>query len=86
MYLQADVGVLQFQNQQLVQQIDLQKQALHDIEAKIGDLKYKQNSYDDMIIAVNELWSQVIVYHYASLPHASTLGPCLSLDSVKQCI
>ncbi|XP_028794686.1 E3 ubiquitin-protein ligase BRE1-like 2 [Neltuma alba] len=55
----ADVGVLQFQNQQLVQQIELQKQALHDLEVKIQDLKYRENSYDDMIIAVNELWNQL---------------------------
>jgi len=32
--LQADAGVLQFQNQQLVQQIDIQNYALHDLEEK----------------------------------------------------
>jgi len=33
-YLQADAGVLQFQNQQLVQQIDIQKYVLHDLQEK----------------------------------------------------
>ncbi|KAI9108846.1 hypothetical protein K1719_020151 [Acacia pycnantha] len=53
----ADVGILQSQNQWLVQRIVLQKQTLHELEVKIGDLKYRQASYDDMIIAAYELWS-----------------------------
>lgn len=59
--LQADAGVLQFQNQQLVQQIDIQKHALHDLEEKITELKGKQSSYDDLLIALNQLWIQVIL-------------------------
>jgi len=70
--LQADAGVLQFQNQQLVQQIDIQKHALHDLEEKIRELKGKQSSYDDLLIALNQLWTQVILCHHAlvSLPAA----------------
>ncbi|KAK7372587.1 hypothetical protein VNO80_05972 [Phaseolus coccineus] len=56
----ADAGVLQFQNQQLVQQIDVQKQALHGLEEKIRELKGKQSSYDDMLIALNQLWTQLV--------------------------
>ncbi|KAG4953209.1 hypothetical protein JHK87_038803 [Glycine soja] len=58
--LQADAGVLQFQNQQLVQQIDIQKHALHDLEEKIRELKGKQSSYDDLLIALNQLWTQLV--------------------------
>ncbi|XP_061373602.1 E3 ubiquitin-protein ligase BRE1-like 2 [Gastrolobium bilobum] len=56
----ADEGVLQFQNQQLVQQIDIQKHALHDLEEKIRELKERQNSYDDLLIALNQLWIQLV--------------------------
>ncbi|RDY10395.1 E3 ubiquitin-protein ligase BRE1-like 2, partial [Mucuna pruriens] len=56
----ADAGVLQFQNQQLVQQIDIQKHALHDLEEKIRELKGKQSSYDDLLIALNQLWIQLV--------------------------
>ncbi|KAK7320550.1 hypothetical protein VNO77_30120 [Canavalia gladiata] len=56
----ADAGVLQFQNQQLVQQIDIQKHALHDLEEKIRGLKERQSSYDDLLIALNQLWIQLV--------------------------
>ncbi|XP_047156220.1 E3 ubiquitin-protein ligase BRE1-like 2 [Vigna umbellata] len=56
----ADAGVLQFQNQQLVQQIDVQKHALHGLEEKIRELKGKQSSYDDLLIALNQLWTQLV--------------------------
>ncbi|KAF7815058.1 E3 ubiquitin-protein ligase BRE1-like 2 [Senna tora] len=59
-YLQADMGVLQLQNQQLVHQIEIQKQALHDLKVKVGELQDSQNSYDDLIITVNQLWSQLV--------------------------
>ncbi|GLU19552.1 hypothetical protein SLE2022_357980 [Rubroshorea leprosula] len=56
----VDAGVLQYQNQKLVQQLETQKQELHDIETKIKELKDKQNSYDDMLISVNRLWNQLV--------------------------
>ncbi|XP_020237565.1 E3 ubiquitin-protein ligase BRE1-like 2 [Cajanus cajan] len=56
----ADAGVLQFQNQQLVHQIDIQKHALHDLEEKIRELKGNQSSYDDLLIALNQLWIQLV--------------------------
>ncbi|KAI4308406.1 hypothetical protein L6164_031486 [Bauhinia variegata] len=55
----VDAGVLQFQNQQLVQQIDIQKRALHDLEEKLRNLKDRQNSYHDALIEINQLWSQL---------------------------
>ncbi|XP_027333941.1 E3 ubiquitin-protein ligase BRE1-like 2 isoform X2 [Abrus precatorius] len=56
----ADAGVLQFQNQQLVQKIDIQKHALHDLEGKIRELKERQNSYEDLLIGLNQLWIQLV--------------------------
>ncbi|XP_015581901.2 E3 ubiquitin-protein ligase BRE1-like 2 isoform X1 [Ricinus communis] len=56
----VDVAVLQCQNQKLVQQLDLQKHELHDLESKIQELKDRQTSYDDMLITVNQLWNQLV--------------------------
>lgn len=61
MHVQVDAAVLQYQNQMLLQQIDKQKHELQDLEANIKELKAKQGSYDDMLIAVNRLWNQVIM-------------------------
>lgn len=71
--LQIDAGVLQYQNQKLLQEIDKQKQELHDLEAKIKDLEDKQGSYDDMLITVNQLWNQLI-------DDLTLLGVCASGD------
>lgn len=51
--------MLQYQNHKLVQQLEAQKQELHDLEANIMELKDKQASYDNMLIKVNQLWNQV---------------------------
>ncbi|MBA0610546.1 hypothetical protein Godav_011373 [Gossypium davidsonii] len=56
----VDAAVLQYQNQKLVQQLDIQKHELHDLETKIKELKDKQASYDDMLITVNQLWNQLV--------------------------
>ncbi|XP_059429862.1 E3 ubiquitin-protein ligase BRE1-like 2 isoform X1 [Corylus avellana] len=56
----VDAAVLQNQNQKLLQQIDIKKQELHDLEARIKELRDKQSSYDDMLIVVNQLWNQLI--------------------------
>ncbi|GLT39461.1 hypothetical protein SLA2020_136500 [Shorea laevis] len=56
----VDAGLLQYQNQKLVQQLETQKQELHEIETKIKELKDKQNSYDDMLISVNQLWNRFV--------------------------
>lgn len=61
MHVQVDAAVLQYQNQMLLRQIDKQKHELQDLEANIKELKAKQGSYDDMLIAVNRLWNQVIM-------------------------
>ncbi|XP_004294975.1 PREDICTED: E3 ubiquitin-protein ligase BRE1-like 2 [Fragaria vesca subsp. vesca] len=56
----VDAAVLQYQNQMMLQQIDKQKHQLQDLEANIKELKAKQGSYDDMLIAVNQLWNQLV--------------------------
>ncbi|KEH42364.1 putative aminoacyltransferase, E1 ubiquitin-activating enzyme [Medicago truncatula] len=56
----ADAGLLQLQNQQLVQQTETQKHALQDLEEKTRELKERQNSYDDILIAINQRWDQLV--------------------------
>ncbi|KAF5447978.1 hypothetical protein F2P56_033487 [Juglans regia] len=56
----VDATVLQHQNQKLLQQIDVQKHELHELEAKIKELKDNQCSYDDVLIVVNQLWNQLV--------------------------
>ncbi|KAK9027309.1 hypothetical protein V6N11_067147 [Hibiscus sabdariffa] len=56
----VDAAVLQYQNQKLVQQLDIQKNELYDLEIKIKELKDKQTSYDDMLVTVNQLWNQLV--------------------------
>lgn len=56
----VDATVLQYQNQQLVQQLDKQKHELQAVEAKIKELKDMQTGYDEMLISVNRLWNQLV--------------------------
>ncbi|CAI8586519.1 unnamed protein product [Vicia faba] len=56
----ADAEALQLQNQKLVQQTEIQKQALQDLEEKTRELKQRQNSYDDLLIAFNQHWEQLV--------------------------
>lgn len=53
-------AVLQYQNQKLVQQLDVQKHELQDLEAKIKELTDKQVSYDTRLITLNQLWNQLV--------------------------
>ncbi|KAH0913833.1 hypothetical protein HID58_028279 [Brassica napus] len=56
----VDATVLQLQNQKLVQQLDLQKKRMYDVETKIHELHLNQSSYDDQLISVNRLWNQLV--------------------------
>ncbi|CAI0420494.1 unnamed protein product [Linum tenue] len=56
----VDVMVLHHQNQKLVQQLDLQKRELRDLEAKIAELKGNQASYDEILITTNQVWNQLV--------------------------
>lgn len=55
----VDAAVLQHQNQKLVQQLDAQKHKLHDLEAKMKELRDKQASYDDFLVTLNRIWNQL---------------------------
>ncbi|XP_056175933.1 E3 ubiquitin-protein ligase BRE1-like 2 isoform X1 [Syzygium oleosum] len=56
----VDASVLHYENQKLVQQLDIQKHELHDLEANIKGLRKKQTSYDDTLIKVNQRWNQLV--------------------------
>ncbi|CAN0919586.1 E3 ubiquitin-protein ligase BRE1-like 2, partial [Linum grandiflorum] len=56
----VDVAVLHHQNQKLVQQLDVQKRELRDLEAKIEELKANQASYDDILITANQAWNELV--------------------------
>lgn len=55
----VDAGVLQYQNKKLVQQLDVQKHELHELEKKIQELKEKQNAYDNKLIQLNQIWDEL---------------------------
>ncbi|CAN4114099.1 unnamed protein product [Withania somnifera] len=55
----VDAAVLQYQNQKLVQQLDAQKHKLHDLEAKMKELRVRQASYDDFLVTLNRIWNQL---------------------------
>ncbi|KAL4195948.1 hypothetical protein AMTRI_Chr04g180860 [Amborella trichopoda] len=55
----VDAAVLQYENQKLFQQLDTQKNELHALQGKFNELKDKQISYDETLIAVNRLWNQL---------------------------
>ena len=70
---QVDAGVLQYQNQKLVQQLDVQRHELLELEGKIKELKEKQASYDNLLITVNQLWIEV-TSSFAYLLHLSPIS------------
>ncbi|CAL0315796.1 unnamed protein product [Lupinus luteus] len=55
----ADAGVVEV-HKQLVQQTNTQKHNLQDLEEKIKNLKERQQAYDDLLIAVNQCWIQLV--------------------------
>ncbi|KZV21074.1 hypothetical protein F511_37025 [Dorcoceras hygrometricum] len=57
---EVDTAILQYQNQKFVQQLEVLKDELHDLELKIKELKDKQASYDQMLIKVNQLWNELV--------------------------
>ena len=56
----VDATYVQYQNQKLVQQLEVQKHELHDLEDRIKELKDRPTSYDDMLITMNQFWSQLV--------------------------
>ncbi|KAL2622082.1 hypothetical protein R1flu_002287 [Riccia fluitans] len=56
----VDAAVLQYQNTKLAQQLDVQRTEIHALEGKFNQLKSKQASYDDTLIAVNRVWKELV--------------------------
>ncbi|GJP44849.1 hypothetical protein CLOM_g4257 [Closterium sp. NIES-68] len=55
-----DPSVLQFQNQKLSQQLEVQKERIHELETRFEDLKARQSDYDDTLMTVNSAWNQLV--------------------------
>lgn len=54
-----DPAMLQYQNQQLVQQLDHQRSEISAFKSRCGQFKIKQASYDETLITVNRAWTAV---------------------------
>uniref|UniRef100_A0A804LLQ3 E3 ubiquitin protein ligase n=1 Tax=Zea mays TaxID=4577 RepID=A0A804LLQ3_MAIZE len=55
-----DSTALQYENQKLVQQLEVQKSEMHALERKFKELSDDQCSYDKTLISLNKLWNQLI--------------------------
>eukprot|EP00850_Spirogloea_muscicola_P004025 SM000017S02765 [mRNA] locus=s17:155741:161803:+ [translate_table: standard] len=55
-----DPGMLQFQNQKLSQQLEVQREEIQSLEKRIKDLRGKQAHYDDTLLVVNRAWNQLV--------------------------
>lgn len=53
--------MLQYQNHQLVQQLDHQRSEISALKSRCCQYKTKQTSYDDTLITVNRAWTSVSV-------------------------
>ncbi|ONL98848.1 E3 ubiquitin-protein ligase BRE1-like 2 [Zea mays] len=58
--VQMDSTALQYENQKLVQQLEVQKSEMHALERKFKELSDDQCSYDKTLISLNKLWNQLI--------------------------
>ncbi|CAH8354898.1 unnamed protein product [Eruca vesicaria subsp. sativa] len=56
----VDATVLHLQNKKLVQQLNLQKKRMYNVETKFHEFHLNQTSYDDQLISVNRLWNQLV--------------------------
>jgi E3 ubiquitin-protein ligase BRE1 len=55
-----DATALQYENQKLVQQLEVQKAEMHILEGKFKTLRDEQCSYDKILISLNKMWNQLI--------------------------
>lgn len=55
-----DAAALQYENQKLVQQLEVQKSEMHTLEGKFKELRDEQCSYDNALISLNKMWHQLI--------------------------
>eukprot|EP00271_Cylindrocystis_brebissonii_P013892 TRINITY_DN3440_c0_g1_i2.p1 TRINITY_DN3440_c0_g1~~TRINITY_DN3440_c0_g1_i2.p1 ORF type:complete len:864 (+),score=221.59 TRINITY_DN3440_c0_g1_i2:160-2751(+) len=52
--------MLQYQNQKLSQQLEVQRLEIHELEEKTAHMQQKQAKYDDTLISVNRAWTQLV--------------------------
>eukprot|EP00249_Psilotum_nudum_P020098 c27565_g1_i1 orf=1014-3680(-) len=56
----VDAAMLQYQNQKLTQQLDVQRSEIHSLEAKFSHLQSKQASYDNNLASVHNVWEKLV--------------------------
>ncbi|KAH9554527.1 hypothetical protein CY35_08G068200 [Sphagnum magellanicum] len=56
----VDAAMLQYQNQKLAQQLDVQRTEISVLEGKCNSLRSKQASYDDTLVTINRIWNQLV--------------------------
>ena len=59
--MQLDVAVLQYQNQKLIQKLEVQKVEYKSLQNKYAHLKEKQEPYDITVAVVKNCWEEVLV-------------------------
>jgi hypothetical protein len=52
-------SLLQFQNQKLSAQLEVQRKEITELESKVEELKKKEGDYADTLLCVNRLWNQL---------------------------
>lgn len=75
--------MLQYQNQKLVQKLEVQKVEHTALENKFCQLKEKQQPYDETLEAVNEAWEQVVHLCFLLLLLFSNLSSCLKFELIQ---
>lgn len=56
----VDPGMLQYQNQKLSQQLEVQKVEIHELEERFAQLRDKQAKYDETLMMVNRAWNELV--------------------------
>lgn len=80
-----DAAALQYENQKLVQQLEVQKSEMHTLEGKFKELRDEQCSYDNALISLNKMWHQVLssVSYVNSVVWIFSSSTCFSLHLCK---
>ena len=51
--------MLQYQNNKLAQQLEVQRNEISVLESKLSQLRSKQVTFDDNLSTINRVWNQV---------------------------
>ena len=58
-FWQVDSTMLQYQNNKLAQQLEVQRNEISVLESKLSQLRSKQVTFDDNLSTINRVWNQV---------------------------